>query len=62
MTFFERLTDASNNLIDFSRSASLFFSEHRYSTKEILERGFVITSMAVSGSLLIDFYAKTHHC
>ncbi|WP_298623985.1 hypothetical protein [uncultured Legionella sp.] len=45
------LTEKSNHLIDWNRPGSLFFSNHRYSQRELLERGFVITSTAVMGFL-----------
>lgn len=45
------LTEQSNYLIDWNRPGSLFFSNHKYSSREMLERGFVITSTAVMGFL-----------
>ncbi|MBL7525107.1 hypothetical protein [Legionella bononiensis] len=45
------LTAQSNYLIDWNRAGSLFFSNHRYSLQEKIERGFVITSAAVMGFL-----------
>jgi len=45
------LTEKSNHLIDWRRPGSLFFGNHRYSTKEMVERIFVITSAASLGFL-----------
>ena len=45
------LTVQSNYLINWNRAGSLFFSNHRYSLQEKMERGFVITSTAVMGFL-----------
>ena len=41
----------SNYLIDWNRPGSLFFGNHRYSSQELLERGFVIAMTATGGFL-----------
>jgi hypothetical protein len=52
MGFRDYLTKKSDYLINWQRAGSLFFSgTHRYTPKEVLERSFVITSMAVGGFL-----------
>lgn len=43
------LTNASNYLVDWNRPGSLFFGRHRYSTKELAERGFVIAMTSIAG-------------
>ena len=47
----DTLTAASMDLIDFRRPGALFFSNHKYSQRELLERIFVITSAATLGFL-----------
>ncbi|KTD12084.1 hypothetical protein Lgra_1542 [Legionella gratiana] len=47
-TFLNQKTDY---LINWNRPGSLFFSSHHYSTRELIERGFVITSTAAGGFL-----------
>lgn len=45
------LNEKTNYLVNWNRPGSLFFSNHRYSIRELIERGFVITSTAVGGFL-----------
>lgn len=52
--FFSRqsLTEYSSHLLDWSRVASLLSSgTHRYSRKELIQRGFVVGSMLVGSGL-----------
>lgn len=51
MGMLDELSKQTNYLVDFRRTSSLFFSHHHYSTKEWLERGFVLTSSAGLGFL-----------
>lgn len=45
------LNKKTDYLINWNRPGSLFFGTHRYSNRELLERGFVIASMALGGFL-----------
>ncbi|KTC93453.1 hypothetical protein [Legionella cincinnatiensis] len=45
------LNQKTDYLINWNRPGSLFFSNHRYSTREFIERGFVITCTAAGGFL-----------
>lgn len=43
------LNQRTDHLVNWNRPGGLFFSNHQYSNRELLERGFVIASMAVGG-------------
>lgn len=44
------LTKASDNLVDWRRVGNLFFGKtHRYSAKELSERGFVVAMTGIAG-------------
>jgi hypothetical protein len=45
------LNKKTDYLINWNRPGSLFFGTHRYSNRELLERGFVIASIALGGFL-----------
>ncbi|ARM33846.2 hypothetical protein [Legionella longbeachae] len=45
------LNQKTDYLINWNRVGNLFFSNHRYSTRELVERGFVITCTAAGGFL-----------
>ncbi|KTD63669.1 hypothetical protein Lsan_1102 [Legionella santicrucis] len=45
------LNQKTDYLINWNRPGSLFFSNHHYSTRELIERGFVITCTATGGFL-----------
>lgn len=45
------LNQKTDYLINWNRPGSLFFGNHRYSTRELIERGFVITCTAAGGFL-----------
>lgn len=45
------LNNKSNYLINWNRPGALLFGNHRYTPRELLERGFVITMTAAGGFL-----------
>lgn len=47
----ELLNQRTDYLINWNRVGSLFFSNHRYSTQELLERSFIISATAIGGFL-----------
>lgn len=51
MGFADFLNVQTANLIDWNRPGSLFFGNHRYSAKELAERGAIIASAAIAGYL-----------
>ncbi|RUR09723.1 hypothetical protein [Legionella sp. km772] len=54
----EFLNQQTGYLVNWNRPGSLFFGNHRYSNRELLERGFVIASTAVGGFLAAN---KSEH-
>lgn len=51
MGFADFLNGQTGNLIDWNRPGSLLFSTHRYSAKELAERGAIIAATAICGYL-----------
>ncbi len=45
------LNEKTDYLINWNRVGNLFFSNHRYSSQELMERGFVVTCTAAGGFL-----------
>lgn len=59
--FFNRLTYASNNYIDWSRIGELIKSgKHKYSNEEILTRSAIVATTALSGYLAMYFNDKSY--